>query len=63
MQRRLQQKQVKWLRENLKEVELEMEKYICEIEQGEILGEIEGYTEGKEWRLSEDLMDYWDSSK
>ena len=32
MQRRLQQKHVKWLREKLKEVELEMEKSICEPE-------------------------------
>jgi hypothetical protein len=35
MQRRLQQKQVKWLMEKLKEVELEMEESICEPEQGE----------------------------
>ena len=63
MQRRLQQKQVKWLREKLKEVELEMEESICEPEQGEIMGESEDYTEDKEWRTSEDLMDYWDSSK
>ena len=32
MQRRLQQKKVKWLREELKEVELEMEESICEPE-------------------------------
>ena len=31
--------QVKWLKRKLKEVELEMEEYICEPEQGEILGE------------------------
>ena len=30
MQRRLQQNQVKWLMEKLKEVELEMEEFICE---------------------------------
>lgn len=63
MKRRLQQKQVKWLKEKLKEVELEMEESICELEQGEILGESEGYIEAKEWGSSEDLMDYWDSSK
>ena len=61
MQRRLQQKQVKWLRESLKEVELEMEECICEPKQGEILGESEDYTKDKEWRSSEDLMDYWHS--
>jgi len=33
--------QVKWLKEKLKEVELEMEESICEPEQGEIFGEIE----------------------
>jgi len=38
-----------------------MEESICEPEQGEILGESEGYTEAKERRSSEDLMDYWDS--
>ena len=63
MQRRLQQKKVRWLIEKLKEVELEMEESICEPEQGEILGERDDYTEDKEWRSSEDLMDYWDSSK
>lgn len=63
IQRRLQQKKVKWLREKLKEVELEMEESICELEQGEILGEGEDYTEAKKWISSEDLMDYWDSSK
>jgi len=41
MQRRLQQMQVQWLMEKLKEVELEMEDYICEPEQIEILGESE----------------------
>ncbi len=39
IQRRIQQKQVKWLKEKLKEVELEMEESICEPEQGEFLGE------------------------
>lgn len=63
IQRRLQQKKVKWLREKLKEVELEMEDSICELELGEILGECEDYTEDKEWRPSEDLMEYWDNSK
>jgi len=47
----------------LKEVKLEMEESICELEQGEILGESEDYTKDKEWRSSEDLMGYWDSSK
>ena len=61
IQRRLQQRQVKWWKGKLKEVELEMEESICEPEQGEILGESEGYTEAKERRSSEDLMDYWDS--
>lgn len=37
MQRRLQQKQLRWLMEKLKEVELEMEESICEPEQGEIM--------------------------
>ena len=41
MQRRLQQKQMRWLMEKLKEVELGMEDSICEPEQGEILGESE----------------------
>ena len=43
MQRKLQQKQVKWLMGKLKEVELEMEmeESICEPKQGEILGESE----------------------
>jgi len=41
MQKRLQQRQVKWLRKKLKESELEMEESICELEQGEILGESE----------------------
>ena len=63
MQRRLQQKQVKWQKEKLKEVELEMEESICEPEQGQILRESEDYTEAKRWRSSEDLMGYWDSSK
>ena len=63
MQRRIQQNQVKWLMEKLKEVKLEMEESICEPEQGEILGETEDYTKDKEWRSSEDLMDCWDSSK
>jgi len=33
--------QVKWLKEKLKEVELEMEESICEPKQGEFLGESE----------------------
>ena len=41
IQRRLQQKQVRWLRGKLKEAELEMEEYICEPELGEILRESE----------------------
>ena len=41
MQRRLQQKQVKWLKEKIKQVELEMEESICEPEQGAFLGESE----------------------
>ena len=40
-----------------------MKESICEPEQGEILGESEDYTKAKKWRSSEDLMDYWDSSK
>ena len=32
---------MKWLMGKLKEVELEMEESICELEQGEILGESE----------------------
>jgi len=51
------------LHEKLKEVELEMEESSCEPEQGEIMGESEDYTQAKEWGLSEDLTDYWDSSK
>lgn len=27
------------------------------------MGESEDYTKAKEWRSSEDLMDYWDSSE
>ena len=42
LQRRLQQKQVKWLMEKLREAKLEMEVSICEPEQGEVLGEEEG---------------------
>ena len=41
MQRRLQKNKVKWLKGKLEEVELEMEEYICEPKQGEILGETE----------------------
>ena len=41
LQRRLQQRQVKSLVEELREVELEMEVSICEVEQGEVLGEDE----------------------
>jgi len=41
LQRRLRQKQVKWLMENLREAELEMEVSICEPEQGEVMGEDE----------------------
>ena len=51
------------MHEKLKEVELEMEESSCEPEQGEIMGESEDYTQAKEWGLSEDLTDYWDSSK
>ena len=50
LQRRLQQKQVKWLLEELREVELEMEVSICEAEQGEVLGENE------DWRYVENIM-------
>jgi len=39
LQRRLQQRQVKSLVEELREAELEMEEAICKQEQGEILGE------------------------
>jgi len=42
LQRRVQQRQVKWLMEELREAELEMEVSICEPEQGEVLGEDEG---------------------
>jgi len=41
LQKRLQQKQVKSLVEELREAKLEMEVSICEIEQGEVLGEDE----------------------
>jgi len=41
MQRRLQQKKVKWLKGKLKEVELQMEESICKPKQGELLGESE----------------------
>jgi len=41
MQRRLQKKQVKWLKEKFNEVDLEMDESICEPEQGEFLGETE----------------------
>jgi len=52
LHRRLHQRQVKWFMEKLREDELEMEVYICEIEQGEVLGEDE------DWRSVEDLMNY-----
>ena len=41
LQRKLQQRQVRWLMEKLREAELEMEVSICEPEQGEVLGEDE----------------------
>ena len=42
IRRRLQQKKVKWMMKKLKEVELEKEEYsICELGQGESLGESE----------------------
>ena len=53
LQRRLQQRQVKWLVEKLREAELEVEFSMCEAQQGEVLGEDE------EWRS----VKYWDSSK
>ena len=42
LNRKIQQRQVKWLREKLREDELEMEVSICEPDQGEVLGEEEG---------------------
>ena len=41
MKRMLEKIQVKWLKEKIKEVELEMEESICEPEQGEFRGESE----------------------
>ena len=52
LQRRLQQRQVKWLMEELREAELEMEVSICEPEQGEVLGEGE-YEDSKTETSSE----------
>ena len=54
LKQRLQQRQIKWLVEELKTVELDMEVSICELEQGEIIGDDE--------RSTEDPMNYWDSS-
>ena len=41
LQKRLQQRQVKWLMGKIRDTELEMEVSICELEQGEVLGEDE----------------------
>lgn len=43
--------------EECREAELKMEVSICEVEQGEVLGE------GEEWRLVKDLINYCDSSR
>lgn len=51
LQRRLQQRQVNWLVEKLREPELEMEVSICEAEQGEVLGEEEG--------IIDDFLNCW----
>ena len=42
LQGKLQWRQVRWLLEKLKEAQLEMEVFICELDQGEFLGEKEG---------------------
>ena len=57
LHRRLQQKQVKWQVEELREAELEMEEYICIPEQGEILGEDE------DWSFVKDLMNHMKDSE
>ena len=57
LQRSLQQEQIKWLMQNLREAETEMEVSIFRPEQGEMLGE-----EDNE-RSVEDLVDYWHSSE
>lgn len=63
--RKIEQTIVQLESEKLKEVELVMEVSICEPEEGEILGEGEFCTEetNEEWRSSEGLMDYCDSSR
>ena len=53
LQRRLHQRQVKWLMEKLREAELEMEVSICEEKQGEFLIEEEGITD--------DFMNCWEN--
>ena len=55
LQQRLQQRRIKWLVEELRTIELDMEVSICKLERGEILGDDE--------RSAEDLMNYWDSSR
>ena len=57
LQGRIQQRQVKWLVEKLKEAELRMEVSIYEVEQDEVLGEDE------DWRSVEDLMNYCENSR
>lgn len=57
LQRRLQERQVKWLVEKLREVELEMEVSICEAEHGEVL------VKDEDWRYVEDLMNYCENSR
>lgn len=42
LQRKIQHRQVRWLMGKLREAELETEVFICEPEQGEVLGEEEG---------------------
>lgn len=51
LQRRLQKRQVKWLMENLREAQLEMEVSICEPQLGEVLGEEE--------RIIDDFLKCW----
>lgn len=52
LQRRLRQRQVKWLVEKIREAEMEVS--ICGLEQGEIMGEEDN---------KKDLIDYWNSSE
>ena len=51
LQRKLHHRQVRWLMGKLRDAELEMEVFICEPKQGEVMGEEEG--------IIDDFLDCW----